>query len=181
MQSRGHQVSSTQDWKRERFSFVGSFSIIKGTAILFEKFSSYIYISTYSYSVRSFESKGKGYLSKIRHACKLACGSFVEIRGWGKTVLSLLSRSSFRVQIKTWKEVNQYHAWKQIIWRQYIYLVCRLIEYVCYPGYLVWGNLVLSCFCERVHVVTRKKWTFTKNLNCFPPNSSLSPLIWDPW
>ena len=70
----------------------------------------YIYISTYSYSVRSFESKGKGYLSKIRHVCKLACGSFVEIRGWGKTVLSLLSRSSFRVQIKTWKEVNQYHA-----------------------------------------------------------------------
>ena len=50
---------------------------------------------------------------------------------------------------------------------------------VCHPGCPVWDNLVLSCFCERV--VTRTKWTFTKNLNCFSPHSSLSLLIWDPW
>ena len=55
----------------------------------------------------------------------------------------------------------------------------NLLFSVCHPGCPVWDNLVLSCFCERV--VTRTKWTFAKNLNCFPPNSSLSLLIWDPW
>ena len=43
-----------------------------------------------SYSVRSFESKGKGCMSNIRRACKLACKTVVEDKGGEKTVLNLL-------------------------------------------------------------------------------------------
>ena len=62
---------------------MGPFSIItSNTDFILELL--FLYISTYSYSVKTFESKGKGCLSNIRHARKLACGSFVEDRGGGE-------------------------------------------------------------------------------------------------